>query len=117
MFGHKQLHDAVSQQRNRQDAAKGIQNALNCLDVGEAGDQALHGIIVDLNQTICTFCGGRGHPASYCATKKNIDASLKRTNALRKQWGLMKGSVKAESSSIGIKRSCNEAFSAYEAQI
>ena len=43
----------------------------------------------------CTFCHGKGHISSECASKKNVDAAVKRAPGMRILWGTIKGRYKS----------------------
>ena len=49
-------------------------------------------VLTELLGIHCNFCGGRGHRAAKCGTRKMLDRTFSNVG-VRKQWGSMKGTV------------------------
>lgn len=53
--------------------------------------EALGAMVDGLSVKKCQFCGGWGHYAPACATKKTMDASVKGIPIMKAVWGTIKG--------------------------
>lgn len=69
-----------------------MQSILNDHPIQNIQDHNMLLIILTLSkrrETLCQFCGGRGHHYHECNTKKNLDKQFK-TEGLKMEWGELK---------------------------
>lgn len=59
-------------------------------------------LLKKLEEDICNLCGGFGHYANTCATKRNIDRTA-RTAGLGHEWGIIKSSYVTQACKLAKK--------------
>ena len=73
--------------------------------------KALSQYLYNLSGKTCQFCGGWGHLATGCSTKKIVDAACRHNP----QWKVTWGSIKAGVVTLGKRQRATEAFNKIEA--
>ena len=99
----------VKSQEKKQ-AAPGLEKFVKALDKGNEQEAALVIMLSGLQEQQCGICGGRGHTANFCSTKKNMDTAVSKMPALRMIWGSLKSKYKASGPRVGSKRAASEAL-------
>ena len=64
-------------------------------------------MISGLKASKCGVCGGEGHTANFCSTKKNLDLAVAKIPALRMIWGTLKSKYRASGARVGAKRTAS----------